>query len=74
MQSLIKKCKANCETALFLNYENLSEIPEAVLQIKILKRLYLKRNLLKSVVSQVGKFVLRAEELRGALQNFGARM
>ena len=25
-------------------------------------------------LGQVGKFVLRAEELRGALQNFGARM
>ena len=26
------------------------------------------------VLTQVGKFVLRAEELWGALQNFGARM
>ncbi len=47
---LLRVCQSNGDTKIFLNYTNLTEIPAEVLQLKYLKELYLKRNLLSSLV------------------------
>ena len=47
----LEEAKRNNHTNVYLNYQHLQEIPTLVLEITSVKRLYLKRNLLKSLVS-----------------------
>lgn len=51
LSSLLVKCKASSDTSLFLNYMNLSEMPKALFELDLLQMLYMKQNLLVSVVS-----------------------
>ena len=51
LQYLLEKAKNENYTHLYINYENLEEIPRDVLEICSIQELFLKRNLLKSLVN-----------------------
>ena len=51
LQYLLRKAKDENYTNLYISYENLEEIPTEVLEISSIQGLFLKRNLLKSLVS-----------------------
>ena len=50
LQELLTKCAANVDTTLILNYMNLTDIPHDLLKLDMVKRLYMKQNLLTTVV------------------------
>jgi hypothetical protein len=50
LQYLLEIAKVENYTNLYINYENLEEIPREVLEISSIQGLFLKRNLLKSLV------------------------
>ena len=51
LQEVIEQYIANADTTLILNYMTLVEIPHALLRLDMVKRLYMKQNLLKTLVS-----------------------
>ena len=50
LQELLTKCLANADTTLILNYMHLTDIPHYLLKLDMVKRLYMKQNLLTTVV------------------------
>ena len=50
LEILLEKAKEENYENLFINYENLEEIPRDVLEINSIQGLFLKRNLLQSLV------------------------
>ena len=50
LQEVIERCVANADATLILNYMTIVEIPHALLRLDMVKRLYMKQNLLKTLV------------------------
>ena len=59
----ILEAQSQGHTNLYLNYRKLSELPEELLTLSQIKKLYLKRNVLKKLVRNV--IGVMRDQLRG---------
>jgi len=57
LQEVIERCVANADATLILNYMTIVEIPHALLRLDMVKRLYMKQNLLKTLPLEINLLV-----------------
>jgi hypothetical protein len=50
VEQIIQEAKTKCHKNLYLNYQHLTELPQELLQLDKAEKLYLKYNILKTLV------------------------